>query len=61
MGKDIDRSIVTQAQDMAVFCGQRAKQSSRSEDSATGVLSVVAAALLRPSCDGPADWRKSKD
>jgi hypothetical protein len=51
-------SVVTQAHDMAVICRQRVKQSSRGEEVGTGVLSVVANALTRPCCDGPADWRK---
>jgi hypothetical protein len=53
--------ITTQAKDMAVFCAQAVQGKARAQDDATGVLSVIANALLKPCCDGPADWRKSGD
>jgi hypothetical protein len=53
-------SITTQAKDMAVFCTQAVKGKAREKESATDVLSAVASALLKPCCDGPADWKKTR-
>jgi hypothetical protein len=53
-------SIATQAKDMAAFCTQAVKGKAQRRDSATGVLSAVASALLRPCCNGPADWGKCR-
>ena len=53
-------SITTQAKDMATFCTQAVQKKSREKESAADVLSVVASALLRPCCNGPADWAKTR-
>jgi hypothetical protein len=54
-------SITTQTEDMVGFCRQAVQEKRCKRNLVARVLPVVASALLRPSCDGPADWRKSAD